>query len=128
KVTPESIGTAAGTALKIEGQNFTAGDEVSIDNQPLVNQSLVSATEIDGETPALSATPREIQVRRCGNVVARFPLQCIQVTLNVPACGAPGPKNFSGNVSSCDQEITRIDYSLNGNDLVPLCENCGVNP
>src|SRR5205085_1072066 len=129
KVTPESIGTAAGTALKIEGQNFTADDEVSLDDQPLVNQSLVSDTEIDGETPALTATPREIQIRRCGNVVARFPLQCIQVTLNVPACGAPGPKHFSGNVSSCDQEIARISYSVNANDLsTTLCENCGLNP
>ena len=129
KVTPESIGTAAGTLLKIEGQNFTADDEVSVDDQPLVNQSLVSDTELDGETPALTATPREIQIRRCGNVVARFTLQCIQVTLNVPPCSGPGPKHFSGKVSSCDQEITRISYTVNANDLsITLCENCGVNP
>ena len=128
QVTPGLAEIASGVAIQIEGQNFTPDDAVFIDEQPLVNQSLVSATEIDGETPSLTTAQHEIQIRRCGTIVARFVQQCIAVTLNVPACTAPGVKHFTGNVSTCDQAVSRIAYTLNENDPVVICESCGVNP
>ena len=76
KVSPSLVGVNGGTLIRIEGQNFTSDDEVLIDEQPLANQVFVSLNEIDGETPALPVGSHELQIRRCGNIVARLAGAC----------------------------------------------------
>lgn len=53
--------------------------------------------------------------------------QCLQLTLNAPACVSTPTPTLSGTVRSCTN-VTRIAYRLNGGPEIDLCNNCGVNP
>lgn len=75
-VEPAQIATAGGTPVTVRGTGFTADDEVLLDGVPLLYPVLVDAGQIRGVAPALPAGSHELQVRRCGGVVARLPGAC----------------------------------------------------
>ena len=75
-VTPGLIAVTGGTQLTVTGANFTPDDEVLLDGQPLLFQVFVSDSELTGQAPALAAGSHELQIRRCGEIVARLENAC----------------------------------------------------
>ncbi|MFO1501661.1 MAG: M4 family metallopeptidase [Verrucomicrobiota bacterium] len=71
-VLPKVVALAGGTPLTVYGDNFTEDDEVWLDGQPLLFPVLINAQEIAGQAPALSTGAHELQIRRCGEIVARL--------------------------------------------------------
>ena len=75
-VTPQLIALAGGTQITVTGTGLTAQDEVLLDGAPLVNPVLISGEEIQGEAPSLAEGAHELQIRRCGEIVARLAGAC----------------------------------------------------
>lgn len=71
-VSPELIGISGGAQMTVNGSGFTIDDEVLVDGTPLLYQVLVSPSEIQGQSPALNEGSHDIQIRRCGELVARL--------------------------------------------------------
>jgi Zn-dependent metalloprotease len=75
-VSPQVIGIAGGAQMVIRGANFTIDDEVLLNGVALRYPVLVSAQEIRGQAPALPPGTHELQIRRCGEIVARLTNAC----------------------------------------------------
>ena len=78
---PQLIAVAGGTQITVKGTGFTTSDEVLLDGVPLLYPVLVSAGEIQGQAPVLAAGTHELQIRRCGEIVARRADACVGGTL-----------------------------------------------
>lgn len=76
RVTPNLVGMSGGGQLQVFGDGFVSSDEILIDGIELLYPVWVSPTEIDGQLPALSAGVHDVQVRRCGEIVARLGSAC----------------------------------------------------
>ncbi len=69
---PQLVGIAGGAQMTINGNNFTIDDEVLVDGVPVLYPVLVSPGEIQGQAPALAEGTHDLQIRRCGEIVARL--------------------------------------------------------
>jgi len=78
---PQLIAVAGGTQITVKGTDFTTDDEVLLDGMPLLYPVLVSTGEIQGQAPVLAAGTHELQIRRCGEIVARLADACVGGTL-----------------------------------------------
>ena len=78
---PQLIAVAGGTQITVKGTDFTTSDEVLLDGVPLLYPVLASAGEIQGQAPVLAAGTHELQIRRCGEIVARLADACVGGTL-----------------------------------------------
>jgi Zn-dependent metalloprotease len=78
---PGLIGVAGGTQITVTGTGFTIDDEVLLDGVLLQYPVLVSGIEIQGQAPTLPPGAHELQIRRCGDIVARLPDACVSGTL-----------------------------------------------
>ncbi len=72
-ISPALLGLSGGAQVAVTGTGLTANDEILLDGVSLLYPVLVSAGEIQGQTPPLPAGAHELQVRRCGEIVARLP-------------------------------------------------------
>lgn len=71
-VSPSVVGTAGGTLLTLRGTNFTPDDELWFDERPFENVVVVSESEIQAQTPSVTTGAHELQIRRCGETLARM--------------------------------------------------------
>jgi Zn-dependent metalloprotease len=71
-LTPGLLSQEGGTPLSVTGTGFTDQDEFLLDGVALLNPVLVSEGEMRAQAPALPAGTHELQVRRCGEIVARL--------------------------------------------------------
>ena len=75
-VSPALVGLQGGGSIQVLGTGFTVSDEVLIDGVALQNPVWVTSTELDGKAPPLSTGAHEVQIRRCGEIVARLADAC----------------------------------------------------
>lgn len=80
-ISPQLLGIAGGAQVTVIGTGFTIDDEVLLDGQSLLYPVLVSAEEMQGQAPVLPAGTHDVQIRRCGQIVARLIGACVSGTL-----------------------------------------------